>query len=537
VSWLRGEAWERIRGLGLGSITDFGESWKIDSGQEYSAQANQSTQVNMVRKTGARAGNRQRRSSLPIPGTTDHKNTTKNANKAHLVAKKALAKKNSAPQAQDESVAQTPAEEAITRQQQLALNVFKDTFSKVLSSPTFKGTLQSVKQALFDRDFARAFGNKEYLSVYAARYSPTRALCYSSVLTGIRDHLDPISTPRAAEPGQDRPTPPPVLHHVSIGGGAAETVAFGAFLSDTQSDNPLGGTITLVDSAAWGTAVSSLAATLTTAPKPKTGTAPKSEIEPATESTSEPEPAPESETEPAPVSEKEPASESKSEPELELTTESKTEPAPAPEPEAESAPEPTPELETEPTPEPETDIAVEFESDSEPESASAPSSPSAPSAPLIPASLFSANFIQQDAFTLDETTLSLLLGSSPLLISLMFTLNELFTSGGIGKTTRFLLDLTSATPIGSLLLVVDSPGSYSETTLGREAKRYPMQWLLDRIILGTQKEPVGGRQWKKLESHDSVWCRLSETLDYPIRLENMRYQMHLYKAEDATVKN
>jgi 25S rRNA (uracil2843-N3)-methyltransferase len=117
---------------------------------------------------------------------------------------------------------------------------------------------------------------------------------------------------------------------------------------------------------------------------------------------------------------------------------------------------------------------------------------------------------------------------------MMFTLNELFTSGGIGKTTRLLLDLTSSVPIGSLLLVVDSPGSYSETTLGKEAKRYPMQWLLDRIMLGTQKDPVGGRKWKKLESEDSVWCRLSEKLEYPIRLENMRYQLHLYKAEDAT---
>ena len=36
--------------------------------------------------------------------------------------------------------------------------------------------------------------------------------------------------------------------------------------------------------------------------------------------------------------------------------------------------------------------------------------------------------------------------------------------------------------------------------------------------------------WEKLESADSVWFRLAEGLRYPIQLENMRYQMHLYRA-------
>jgi 25S rRNA (uracil2843-N3)-methyltransferase len=61
-----------------------------------------------------------------------------------------------------------------------------------------------------------------------------------------------------------------------------------------------------------------------------------------------------------------------------------------------------------------------------------------------------------------------------------------------------------------------------------------MQWLLDRIMLGTQEEPVNGRRWKKLEGEESVWCRLGEGLEYPIKLENMRYQIHLYKAEEAS---
>ncbi|KAK4444456.1 hypothetical protein QBC34DRAFT_184603 [Podospora aff. communis PSN243] len=381
----------------------------------------------MVKKTGARAGNRQRRSSLPIPGTTDFQNTKKQTSKPST-KKNVPAKKDAVQQV--DAPAPSPEEEATTHHQQLTLNTYKHTFSDVLSSAIFKATLQSVKQALFDRDFARAFSTEEYLRVYAARYSPTRSLCYTSVLTSIRDHLDSIATPTSSHIHND-PTPDPdtapVLKHLSIGGGAAETVAFGSFLSLSQS--PLRGEITLLDSAAWGPVVSSLTSTLTT-----------------------------------------PASS---------------------------------------TPDSDTNEA------------------------FISPALFTSTFSQTDAFTLDGTTFPSLLGSSPLLVSMMFTLNELFTSGGIGKTTRFLLDLTSSVPIGSLLLVVDSPGSYSETTLGKEAKRYPMQWLLDRIMLGTQKDPVGGRRWKKLESEDSVWCRLSEKLVYPIRLENMRYQLHLYKAEAA----
>ena len=40
----------------------------------------------------------------------------------------------------------------------------------------------------------------------------------------------------------------------------------------------------------------------------------------------------------------------------------------------------------------------------------------------------------------------------------------------------------------------------------------------------------GAVTWEKLESADSVWFRLAEGLRYPIPLENMRYQMHLYRA-------
>jgi len=364
-----------------------------------------------------------------------------------------------------------------SKHNQRLLDIFRTTFYELLTSSEFTPKLQAVKQALFERDFARAFGEPENLDVYAARWSPTRALCYASVLAGIKPQLEAITTsttsslpptttaaaaassdtqdpqpqPQDEQQSSSSPSPSPSspsyssnLHVLSIGGCAAELVAFASLLSAHLP--PLtSGSLTLVDSAPWSAVIDSLTETILTPP-------PVSKYASAAVKARGPEPA------------------------------------------------------------------------------------------LIhPRSrLASSEFLQRDVLALGAKGLlsPLLLGSGggPLLVTLLFTLNELFTAGGVGETTKFLLDLTSVVPFGSLLLVVDSPGSYSETTLGKEAKRYPMQWLLDRIMLGTQREPVAGRRWKKLESHDSIWFRLNgEGLDYPIPLENMRYQMHLYKVFDASL--
>ncbi|KXX83134.1 hypothetical protein MMYC01_200364 [Madurella mycetomatis] len=327
------------------------------------------------------------------------------------------------------------------RHQQRVLDVFRHAFPEVLSSPNLTTTLQSVKQALFERDFAKAFGDPEHLAVYAARWSPTRALCYASVLGGIKEQLELISSSPAqadsTENGEngDGQQAPQELKVLSIGGGAAELVALGAFLNQSPS---LSGSITLLDSGPWANVVSQLTAGLTTPP---------------------------------------------------------------------------------------------------PLSKYASSAAKLSNTAMVSPSRLNPTFFQHDALTFGNEGLGALLGHSPLLITVLFTLNEIFTTNGIGKTTAFLLDLTSSTPVGSLLLVVDSPGSYSEASVGKDAKRYPMQWLLDRIMLGTRRDPVNGRRWAKLESQDSVWFRLAgpEALDYPIPLENMRYQMHLYKAEDASL--
>ncbi|KAK3299175.1 uncharacterized protein B0H64DRAFT_317450 [Chaetomium fimeti] len=367
----------------------------------------------------------------PKPKVNDYATIKKNQQKRKQAAS-ALAKDN---EAQDELDNKPALSDNDQKQQQRVLDIFRHAFSEALTSSTLTTTLQSVKQALYDRDFARAFGDPEHLEVYAARWSPTRALCYASVLERIKEHLEPLSDGDETETESTTDTQKPQnLRILSVGGGAAELVALGAFVN--QNPSPLSGSITLLDSGPWETIVAKLTTALTTPP---------------------------------------PVSKYASE-------------------------------------------AVKLSN-----------------AAMVPPSRLTTTFRQQDVLTFDKDSFPSLLGTTPLLVTILFTLNELFTTSGIGKPTTFLLNLTTTIPLGSLLLVVDSPGSYSETTVGKEAKRYPMHWLLDEILLRTKPENVNGRRWVKIESHESVWFRLaSEGLDYPVALENMRYQMHLYRAEDAS---
>lgn len=325
------------------------------------------------------------------------------------------------------------------RRQQLILNIFRDALSETLAAPDFQATLQQVKKALFDRDFDGAFNSEPHLHAYAARWSPTRALCYASVLERIRSHLDGVIGPNQQD--ADLEDSPKVLRVVAVGGAAAETVAFGAFLGEQSSS--VRGEITLVDIAPWAEVVRLLHTGLVTPP---------------------------------PIS----------------------------------------------------------------KYASAAAKEGA--VPMVsPEERLVATFQQHDILALERDALAAILrgpseGHAPLLVMINFTLNELFTAGGIGRTTTFLLRLSACMPPGSLLLVLDSPGSYSETAVGAaqtanaavEKKKYPMQWLLHKVLSSTEDVT-----WTWLEMHDSIWFRLPEGLDYPIPLENMRFQMHLYRADAA----
>ncbi len=150
--------------------------------------------------------------------------------------------------------------------------------------------------------------------------------------------------------------------------------------------------------------------------------------------------------------------------------------------------------------------------------------------PLLAADRLELQFDQQDVlgYSVDRLQ-TMLVGAT--LVTIMFTLNELFTSS-ISKTTTLLLALTDAMQPGCRLLVVDSAGSYSEVTLSQGTKKYPMHWLLDHTLLqlaGTNA--AGTRKWRKDLTDESRWFRLDQQLRYPVELENMRYQIHLFERE------
>lgn len=148
---------------------------------------------------------------------------------------------------------------------------------------------------------------------------------------------------------------------------------------------------------------------------------------------------------------------------------------------------------------------------------------------LLDPEIFNTISLQHDILAMTAEDLSAQLHDADL-VTLMFTLNELYSTS-LSQTQAFLLKLTESLRPGSLLLVVDSPGSYSAVTLNGAEKKYPMQWLLDHTLLALPKDrkSKAGPQWDKVVTNESKWFRLSDDLKYPIDLENMRYQMHLYK--------
>lgn len=401
--------------------------------------------------------------------------------------------------------------------QQLLLNIFRNSYAEVLASDDLVPTLQEIKTALFERDFAAAFGQPRYLEAYTARWSPSRALCYGSALVDLRAHLDSFSLfaqserswseQKKADENEARGIPgdvfdtctAPATRVVCIGGGAAEVVGFGGALRYMLSSSGAAATearadvaepalpadaseqdimdhlaratarlalptstppildLHLVDSADWSCVASTLHTALTTPP---------------------------------------------------------------------------------------------------PVSKYASAAARAVNSPLLPASSARTTFHHADVLALSAAELAALTtppgdGPRPCIVTMLFTLNELY-SASISRTTALLLKLTMSLVRGSVLLVIDSPGSYSEAAVGpataagpdgavQEKKKYPMSWLLDHALLPkevSKKEREEARrrgeepppaEWEKLVGEEARWFRLREGLGYPISLENMRYQVHVFR--------
>jgi len=326
--------------------------------------------------------------------------------------------------------------------QQLLLNIFRNSFAERLSS-NFAPLLQEVKGHLYNRDFATAFGKSEYLEVYAARWSPSRALGYLELFWELRDHLEFVDEDSGADGEEESGRRSHKV--VCLGGGAgAEVVALGGLQKllstldsqegDQEKRKPKRMEVSAIDIADWSVVVENLAEHLTTTP-----------------------------------------------------------------------------------------VLSKYAS----------AAAKAANVPFINPEDISVTFHKHDVLQASTPVINSQLAEATL-VTLLFTLNELYTTS-LPLTQKFLLQITSVLQPGALLLVVDSPGSYSSVTLNGAEKKYPMQWLLDHTLLdqaSSNKHERGKEEiasWEKITEDDSRWFRLDGRLQYPIELENMRMQLHLYR--------
>ncbi|KAI5811397.1 hypothetical protein DFH27DRAFT_620622, partial [Peziza echinospora] len=288
------------------------------------------------------------------------------------------------------------------------LNIFRRTFTQTFNS-ALPDTLQAVKQHLYNREYAAAFGTEENLRAYVVRWSPSRALAYRTIFLETCDELRGIFDVEKMGAGR--------TEVVSIGGGAgAEVVAAAAAQKVEPNHSQLH--LTSIDIASWTEIITSLATALTV---PLTG----------------------------------------------------------------------------PNPQP----------------------------AFVNPSTYSSTFHQGDILL--ESTKSLI-NKSTKLITMLFTTNELFTQSTTAATL-LLSNLGDQVSSGTLLLVVESAGSYSTVKLGE--REYPMPWLLDLVLLGQPDSDEFNSVWKKVYAEDAKWFRLPKdvALKYPIELENMRYLIRVYR--------
>ena len=157
--------------------------------------------------------------------------------------------------------------------------------------------------------------------------------------------------------------------------------------------------------------------------------------------------------------------------------------------------------------------------------------------PLVQSSDIEVNFRQLDLLSdldaIDNMTKIKLDVQEAWLLTIMFTMNEL-CHASFAKAYRLLSWLTANVPSGCLLLIVDSPGSYSSIGLKEGERKYPMRFYLDYALLGCRGSSNGDKgsgsaAWKRLVGEESRWLRHSHRLEYPVQLEDMRVQVHLFE--------
>lgn len=419
------------------------------------------------------------------------------------------------PTTQNES--QNAAPPAPLQLQQHVLNIFKSACAEELSND-LKSTVQVVKQHLYDRNFAAAFGSEKHLWAYGARWSPPRALAYLQIFSDISPLViaaaqsqsspdeeipRPDLVPQTAQPTSQRiPVAPPVYGptrppppSVEVG-TKYEIVVLPPAYDDDEAvpsyENP----------PAYGSNAVALPKDLRSVSNFRItclGGGAGAELVAAAAwlrlQSEEPDD-PDSYTGKALVDARS----------LEVCCVDNAN--------WESV-----------------ESRLDAQIKSPPKiSRFASAARKAANIPLLPEDALQIIPIRQDLLDANLDCLRPLCQASSM-ITIMFTLNELY-SKSVSKTQRLLFEITVSTCPGTLLLVVDSPGSYSTVTLNGTEKKYPMHWLLDHTLLEASKNTriLQRRQhWEKVLTEESRWFRLPKSLEYPIELEDMRYQIHLYR--------
>jgi 25S rRNA (uracil2843-N3)-methyltransferase len=101
------------------------------------------------------------------------------------------------------------------------------------------------------------------------------------------------------------------------------------------------------------------------------------------------------------------------------------------------------------------------------------------------------------------------------LITAFFLLNEILAMSK-SSFVKLISQLVNNMTVGAYLLVVDSAGSFSELNIS--GKKYICYQLLDHM-------KVFECEFKS----DAQWFRFPSGLNYPLKLNNMRYFCRLYK--------
>lgn len=124
----------------------------------------------------------------------------------------------------------------------------------------------------------------------------------------------------------------------------------------------------------------------------------------------------------------------------------------------------------------------------------------------------------------------------PPLITLLFTITELFAQSRASAIV-FLRCLAECSP-GTLFLVLDSANEdASAVQVGTAGRAFSLVMLLDGLLctgLGNDGKGNSEGAWKVVDKVDSRWFRLPDGLQelYPVKIENTRYWMRLYKRID-----